>query len=103
MMQHEGRPEIAHRAYYKKYRGPIPEGYELDHTCRNRRCVNPDHLDPVPGVVNVRRQPAAKLTEERAALARRLVMDGATRKSVARQLGVSRSLVSMIVAGKRWA
>ncbi|MGZ6854085.1 MAG: HNH endonuclease [Mycobacteriaceae bacterium] len=27
--------------------GPIPRGLELDHLCRNRRCVNPDHLEPV--------------------------------------------------------
>lgn len=103
MMQHNGRPEIAHRAYYKKYRAEIPDGYELDHICRNRRCVNPDHLEPVPSVKNVRRQPVVKLTEALADRARQMVRDGATRKDVAAQLGVSRSLVSMIASGKRWA
>lgn len=35
--------------------GPIPEGLELDHLCRNRGCINPDHLEPVTHAENVRR------------------------------------------------
>ena len=101
-MRHKGRPEIAHRAYYLKYRGPISAGRELDHTCRNRRCVNPDHLEPVTRPENGRRRAATKLTEELAAQARQLVNAGTTRKAVATQFGVSRSLVSMIVSGQRW-
>ncbi len=37
----------AHRVVYEHFKGPIPEGEELDHLCRVRHCVNPDHLDPV--------------------------------------------------------
>lgn len=37
----------AHRAVYELFNGPIPEGMTLDHLCRTRSCVNPDHMEPV--------------------------------------------------------
>jgi hypothetical protein len=52
----------AHRVYYERFVGPIPKGHELDHLCRNTLCVNPEHLEPVLGIENVRRGKAAKLS-----------------------------------------
>jgi hypothetical protein len=49
------RPVRAHRFAYEALIGPIPEGLELDHLCRNPRCVNPDHLEPVTHEENMRR------------------------------------------------
>lgn len=49
----------SHRALYEMLVGPVPEGLELDHLCRNRACVNPDHLEPVTRRVNVLRSPLA--------------------------------------------
>lgn len=49
------RRELAHRAMYKFLVGDIPTGLTLDHLCRNRGCVNPDHLEPVTIRVNVLR------------------------------------------------
>lgn len=46
---------MAHRAVYEALVGPIPAGLQLDHLCRNRRCVRPDHLEPVTASVNQRR------------------------------------------------
>lgn len=46
---------LAHRVAYELLVGPIPEGLELDHLCRVRRCVNPEHLEPVTHAENVRR------------------------------------------------
>jgi hypothetical protein len=41
------RSGLAHRVAYELARGPIPDGLTLDHLCRNRKCVRPDHLEPV--------------------------------------------------------
>lgn len=46
----------AHIVSYETFVGPIPDGHELDHTCRQSFCIAPDHLDAVlPGVNKQRR------------------------------------------------
>lgn len=45
----------AHRVSYELARGSIPSGLELDHLCRVRACINPDHLEPVIHAENIRR------------------------------------------------
>lgn len=45
----------AHRFVFQLLRGKIPEGAVLDHLCRVPFCVNPDHLEPVSHLENVRR------------------------------------------------
>lgn len=52
---HRGRTLLAHRLSYRIHVGSIPDGLELDHLCRNRWCVNPDHLEAVTHSVNVQR------------------------------------------------
>lgn len=42
----------AHRVSYETYRGPIPPGLQIDHLCRVRCCINPDHLEAVTAKEN---------------------------------------------------
>lgn len=50
-----GRTMLAHRYAYERKRGPIPQGLEPDHICRNPCCVNDGHLEAVTHQVNVQR------------------------------------------------
>lgn len=47
-----GQNVLAHRYAYESLVGPIPDDKEIDHLCRVRHCVNPDHLEPVTHKVN---------------------------------------------------
>lgn len=51
-LEHSG---VAHIWFYKRAKGPIPEGLELDHLCRVRACVNPDHFEAVTHEENILR------------------------------------------------
>ena len=46
---------VVHKILYEEKFGPVPDGLELDHLCRVRCCVNPDHLEPVTRRENIMR------------------------------------------------
>lgn len=50
-----GKPKGVHVAVYEWLVGPVPEGLELDHTCRQPWCCRPSHLEPVTHAENMRR------------------------------------------------
>lgn len=55
----EGVIRPAHVVVWLLRIGPIPDGLQLDHLCRNRACVRPDHLEPVTPRTNTLRSPIA--------------------------------------------
>lgn len=62
-----GRKWVAHRFAWIEAHGEIPEGHDVDHLCRNRRCVNLDHLEVVTHRENIVRGHGPRLISERAA------------------------------------
>ncbi|WP_409250117.1 HNH endonuclease signature motif containing protein [Enterobacter hormaechei] len=53
MFKHKGMMALAHKASYELLVKNVPDGFELDHACHNRKCVNPKHLSVVTHRVNV--------------------------------------------------
>lgn len=60
-----GRNWMAHVWYWTQRNGPVPAGLQLDHKCRNRRCCNPDHLEPVTNLENQLRGMAPNMIAHR--------------------------------------
>lgn len=56
------KPWRAHRFSWTVFRGPIPNGMEIDHLCFQPSCINPDHLRVVAPIVNMRNHRAARKT-----------------------------------------
>lgn len=63
-VQYEGRIWMAHRLVYDLLVGRVSPNIVLDHRCRNRRCCNPNHLDPVTVKVNTHRGEAVLFKQE---------------------------------------
>lgn len=53
---------LGHRVAWEAANGPIPEGMTIDHVCRNRRCINVDHLRLLTNVENARDNGMARRT-----------------------------------------
>ena len=51
-----GKSKYAHVVAYEHWVGPVPDGHEVDHLCRNRGCVNPTHLEAVTEFINKSRR-----------------------------------------------
>jgi len=98
-----GQAAGAHKVYYERANGPVPAGAHIDHLCRNRACVNPDHMEVVTCAENARRGLNAKLTYADIDTITTLRAAGMTQDGVARRFGVSRQTISDIERGRTWA
>lgn len=105
---------LAHRAAFLLFKGEIPDGLLVRHSCDNKLCVNPDHLllgthqDNMNDAVERRRmcagerQQGAKLTSEKVAEARSLHASGASIASLARRYGIADETLGKAIHRKTW-
>lgn len=93
---------LAHRMFYQQAHGPIPPGLTIDHLCRVKLCVNPDHLEAVTNAENTRRGSKTRLSLEDVRKIREQVASGHPRAAVARRFGIGGSYVTAIASGQRW-
>lgn len=90
----------AHRVWYESHKGPIPEGMQIDHLCRNRACVNPAHLEAVTPRENIRRGKHHHEwlpDESREEICRLYSEGGITQSELATRFGVTQGAISQIV------
>jgi transposase len=97
----------AHRFYYEQYRGPIQKTIdgcraEVDHLCRNRDCVNPEHMEIVAQPENVRRGLVAHVDRTKLESMQRRYINGESQRQIARDFGVQQSCISRILKAQRW-
>lgn len=87
----DDRTRTAHIVSYLWHHGEdsIPDGYVLDHLCRNQHCVNPAHLDPVTQRENVHRGARLKVTDQRVRELHALYRGGTGIAALARAEGVA--------------
>jgi len=97
-----GKSGRAHIRFWVERRGPVPDDLELDHLCRVRSCVNPDHLEPVTRAVNTQRGALAVLTPDLVRTIRALYADGVRLADIARRLGLRRGATDAAAKGRTW-
>lgn len=107
----DNRPRKAHRVSYEMYRGPIPAGIFVCHSCDNRLCVNPDHLflgtskDNLQDMASKGRschgesRHNAKLTDEKVRFVRNSTQSN---RALARLCGVSEAAIRNAKAKRTW-
>lgn len=110
-----GKHYDAHRIAFAMGHGIDPAGKIVRHSCDNPRCVNPEHLSIGTHGDNMRdmvergrslrgeRNPNSSLSDTDVRGIRCLLCLGCTGREVARALGISTALVSLIKNGKRWS
>jgi len=93
----------APRFFYEQFIGKIPKNKVIDHLCRNRICVNPQHLEIVSVGENIRRGLNAKLNWEVIKEIKELyTIDKLYQHQIGKIFGVGQDEISRIINGRRW-
>jgi hypothetical protein len=98
----EGRVRHVHRILWDEANGAPPDGYEPDHLCCQPACVRLDHMELVTHAENSRRSRTATTSLDQLRRVRRLREVGHSYTTIARAVGVSKTVVASIVTGKCW-
>ena len=101
IINYDGKPRFAHRIYWEYYKGEIPDGMLVCHTCDNPMCVNPKHLEVVSQQENIRRGAGLKLSRLDLFKVRCFRARGYTQKRIGELLGVHQCHISRIISGLR--
>jgi hypothetical protein len=97
-----GKQQYAHRAMYEQEVGPIPPGAVIDHLCRQRDCMRPEHLEATTMATNLQRGRNAKLTPQAVREIRTFWAATVSTKELAEAYGISASQMSRVRRGLRW-
>ena len=92
----------SHRYFYEKKYGKVPANLEIDHKCKVRSCVNPDHMEPVTHFENCIRSSTTKLTYGQVLKMRKMRKEGKTYKSIAEFFKIAESHAWETISGNRW-
>lgn len=100
--KYEGKVHNAHRSVYLQLRGVIPEGLQLDHLCRNKLCVNPDHMEMVSAAENMRRSSVTKLTKNDVIVIRQERANGTPLLVLAKRFHVTSCTICDVAKRRSW-
>lgn len=95
------RATTAHRHLYTRLKGAVRDGYDLDHLCRVRSCVNPNHLQETTRSENALRGAKTRLTRAQVAAIRSSTVENTSQ--LARDMGLPISTVDAVRRGDTWA
>lgn len=102
-----GKNTVAHRVSYLAFKGPIPPGMLIQHSCDMRWCVNPDHLSLGTDATNaidkqIKGRAAKKLDPDRVHQIRELIEEQVPLRQIARRFGVAQRMIQDIRNGHVW-
>lgn len=104
----DGEHTTAHRVSFLAFKGPIPDGMLVQHSCDNKLCVNPDHLSLGTDATNaldkkLKGRAARKLNAIDVQRIKFRLLARASIRSIAREFGVSQRQIQWIARGQQWS
>lgn len=95
----DGREQYMHRAMYEQEIGSIPPGMQIDHLCKETRCMRPEHLEVVTPAENTRRSRSTKLTRAKVV---RIREGGENARKLTAEFGVSEFAIYRVRQRRCW-